>query len=557
MNDVPITDEMDMKPAAVPALDAENPYSMPQPAPMEDKKPPAVAEHTHPIIGEHQLKEPPAYSMGEQQMNVAVNTNTNFGDHQMMVLPQEDREEVPAESFSDEEQAGQEPVPNAAAPAPLFDLKPAPASDQTAAPAPLFSLNDPPPPAVNAPALDAPEAEPADVAQPESVNEHASPSPEIDPAAPPINDEEAEPGSVASTGGDPVLKKDVTAAPSVEPKGAQEDSAQREATDGDDDAEEGSAKPKPKKAGSKREVNPKFKDVQETGSWGGISTVEKVVVGVLAIAILVGVIVAVVIVLGRDDTPKEELVPAITLPPTAKATAMPADEKFGIILAELENNPVTAPTAGTLSTDISTYAGKADDEAACVEFPTECAMDWYLYKDDFPPESNNIMDRFALATLYYSLGGPGWKNNTKWLTDASYCQWYGLSCNRRETEVEEIDLAENKLVGKLPIELSLIDTVAVMSLKQNQISGGLPGDVIASMPKLFVLYLQNNMLTGPIPDNLINEEESLALLFIHGNDFNGTWPEVYCQDPGFREFSLDCTSKNPCPDDCCKSENCF
>ena len=74
------------------------------------------------------------------------------------------------------------------------------------------------------------------------------------------------------------------------------------------------------------------------------------------------------------------------------------------------------------------------------------------------PKMNNsgqdqANNRFALATLYFSMGGPNWNNSTNWLSSNSYCEWHGINCNRLETEVEELDLGENNLIGENGIKL--------------------------------------------------------------------------------------------------------
>lgn len=447
--------------------------------------------------------------------------------------------------------------------------------------------------------------EPKDTADTMAVKEPPQPSTAsaaVDATAPPPpaaknpsfvqNDDAVQKKIAAEEGQDPLAMKSPVEFKDVEQQDAAKNEAGEEGGGGGDDS-----KPKPKKQESQREVNKDFQDVQKTGKWGNISQTEKIGVGVFVLAAIVAIIVAVVLVTGKDDSPKEENVPAATQAPTPMATSMPADEKFPLILKEIYDNPVTASKAQTMPDVPSYYAGKMDDAAGCAEMPHECAMSWVLYEDEFLTQTNNIVYRYALAALYYSMGGPNWKNNTNWLTSTSYCQWYGVNCNRLETEVRDLELGDNNLKGEIPPELSLIDSIAGISMKENQISGNLPGDTLASLPLLFFLYLQDNLLTGPIPDNLINQNESLgtyllinekrvsfwfatshffylltylltvpfafpislAVLYIHDNNFTGAFPANYCEgDDGavFRQFSLDC-SKNACPAECCFSENCF
>jgi hypothetical protein len=36
-------------------------------------------------------------------------------------------------------------------------------------------------------------------------------------------------------------------------------------------------------------------------------------------------------------------------------------------------------------------------------------------------------NRYALFVLYYSTNGPGWNNNTNWLSSSSVCDWVGVN----------------------------------------------------------------------------------------------------------------------------------
>ena len=265
--------------------------------------------------------------------------------------------------------------------------------------------------------------------------------------------------------------------------------------------EQGEGEGKPKK--SEREINPNFRDVQSTGKWGTISKMEMIIVGVVSVLIVIGVIVAVILVVGRDEDPVVDVVPAATQAPTPMATPIPAAERFPFLIDALgSNNATMSLVEGRYSGDPADYEGLVGPGGECSSLPHVCAMSWVLYEDTFPPASNDIVDRFAMAALYYSLGGRSWKNNSNWLSPESYCEWYGIKCNRKETDIEEIDLVDNNLVGEIPLELGLADTVHAVSLKVNAISGGLPGAVFGGMPQLYVLYIQDNQLTGTIPNNL-------------------------------------------------------
>lgn len=305
----------------------------------------------------------------------------------------------------------------------------------------------------------------------------------------------------------------------------------------------------------KREINADYKDLQATGKWGKISKMEMIVVGVVSLFIVGGVIVGVVLFLGNESDAVKGIVPPLTNAPTPMATPIPAVDRFPFLIGALSSNNATKSLVETTySSNPAIYEDLMGPEGRCSSLPHVCAMSWVLYEDAYPPPSDDIAHRFALANLYFSLGGSDWKNNDKWLSSESYCDWHGVNCNRLRTVVEEIDMNDNNLVGEIPTEFALADTLTIVSLKSNAITGGLSGAVFGAMPELFVLYVQNNLFTGPIPDNL-RDSKSLLTLFLHGNDFFGPYPSVYCENiPERWQFSLDC-EENACPEGCCAPPN--
>ena len=126
-------------------------------------------------------------------------------------------------------------------------------------------------------------------------------------------------------------------------------------------------------------------------------------IGVVSLLILVGIIVALVLVLGGDEEMKLETVPPITSAPTTQATPMPAGERFSLLINQLESNNVTAPLVDLFPDnpdyyDPSYLEGLVNNDY-CKSKAFDCAMSWILYEDAFPPESNDIVDRFGLAAF--------------------------------------------------------------------------------------------------------------------------------------------------------------
>ena len=65
-------------------------------------------------------------------------------------------------------------------------------------------------------------------------------------------------------------------------------------------------------------------------------------------------------------------------------------------------------------------------------------------------------DRAILEALYEATGGPYWRNNDNWLTDAPLDDWYGVGTDLGG-RVVEVKLIANNLEGQLPPELGRLD----------------------------------------------------------------------------------------------------
>jgi hypothetical protein len=75
------------------------------------------------------------------------------------------------------------------------------------------------------------------------------------------------------------------------------------------------------------------------------------------------------------------------------------------------------------------------------------------------------IQRYVLATLFYSTNGTKWNNNSDWMTDSDECAWYNTAdsfCkNGSVAELDfynENDYVGNNLVGTIPNELALLSS---------------------------------------------------------------------------------------------------
>jgi hypothetical protein len=52
--------------------------------------------------------------------------------------------------------------------------------------------------------------------------------------------------------------------------------------------------------------------------------------------------------------------------------------------------------------------------------------------------------------------------------------------------------------------MALLTTLKGIWLRENGLSGNIPGEVFGSLPKLIILYLQDNNFEGEIPISLLD-----------------------------------------------------
>ena len=131
------------------------------------------------------------------------------------------------------------------------------------------------------------------------------------------------------------------------------------------------------------------------------------------------------------------------------------------------------------------------------------------------------LERAALIAFYEATGGPGWRANYKWLTDAPLGEWQGIDVDE-EGRVTEIILESNLMAGPLPPELANLTSLQVLRVQDNKITGGIPS-WLGQLRRLTRLDLARNELTGEIPPELGNLSELDALL-LGRNGLDGRIP---------------------------------
>jgi Leucine-rich repeat (LRR) protein len=105
-------------------------------------------------------------------------------------------------------------------------------------------------------------------------------------------------------------------------------------------------------------------------------------------------------------------------------------------------------------------------------------------------------------------------------TDPTPCHWHGITCiNHRVTS---LSLPNKNLIGYIPSELGLLDSLTRLTLSRNNFSKLIPLHLFNASTLRF-LDLSHNSLSGPIPAK-IESLQALTHLDLSSNCLNGSLP---------------------------------
>ena len=107
--------------------------------------------------------------------------------------------------------------------------------------------------------------------------------------------------------------------------------------------------------------------------------------------------------------------------------------------------------------------------------PTPEMQAWFnnIRIRDVTPNCADV-DIEALTALYDLMGGPDWKNNENWLSDAPLNDWYGVTTGGIG-RVRVLSLPDNNLRGALPPEIVDLHNLTILELSGNEgLTGQLP-----------------------------------------------------------------------------------
>ena len=227
---------------------------------------------------------------------------------------------------------------------------------------------------------------------------------------------------------------------------------------------------------------------------------------------------------------------APVLPPSpAEPTASPVERPT----RWPTRSPVLSPTLGpveslsdTLSDILVASWPSLEGDFITTSSPQSQALDWLSSNENLGSYTNDkIVQRFTMATLYFSMNGDEWLNKDLWLTDEDECMWYSGStsrepCNKSGSLINlELDL--NDLSGTIPSELALLsDSLTRIDFTRAGVgpflSGSLPPS-LGMLSRLEYFSLKGNRLTGIVPKEVGNWQQ-VSKIDLSNNFFSQNLP---------------------------------
>jgi hypothetical protein len=238
-----------------------------------------------------------------------------------------------------------------------------------------------------------------------------------------------------------------------------------------------------------------------------------------------------------------------TIRPTDSPSAFPTTKPSGMPTASLtieepEQLPIIEECGISSDERITRILAILDDAADPTTIrnnsvPQGKATTWLLTQDErnVCPDEPKILQRWALAVVYFSTGGDDWLQcsgspsatdacgsvapfieKERFLNTSNECEWAGISC--MTGCVTEVEFEKNNLAGTIPTEIALLSDLAILGMEQGNLTSTIPTE-IGLMTNLIFLDLDYNVLTGSLTSELLSLS-SLTQLDLNNNQLTGS-----------------------------------
>ena len=169
------------------------------------------------------------------------------------------------------------------------------------------------------------------------------------------------------------------------------------------------------------------------------------------------------------------------------------------------------------------FGRQSSDADSCEACETGSTATYYGSFECLHAEGQNTeAEKLILESLYQKLNGNGWAFNSNWLdSDKSICDWQGITCKSGSAPtVLSINLPNNNLKGKVPIEIFNLPNLEELNLENNMIEF----EDLSAIEKSANLKYLNIDSTGITSLAGIDKSQSLSLLHAKYNNFKGNFP---------------------------------
>jgi len=141
-----------------------------------------------------------------------------------------------------------------------------------------------------------------------------------------------------------------------------------------------------------------------------------------------------------------------------------------------------------------------------------------------------VLERCALAVLYFSMSGPDW--TFPFLSSTDVCTWndvsdtnstIGITCDDDDDTdtVTGLALSNSIPYGTIPWEIVLLSDLRSINFNEGGLAGSIPSQMMANLTKLEVFIATNSSLSGYLPPNI---PPSLRHVDLGYNFIKGTIP---------------------------------
>jgi Leucine rich repeat len=259
---------------------------------------------------------------------------------------------------------------------------------------------------------------------------------------------------------------------------------------------------------------------------------------VICVVSIVSVILFGIILLLVTNAEEKELGGVPAKKPLAPVTSRPSTD------GTRPSTNRTGTETDTAKIDFPMYTQAAFQDPSS---PQSKAYEW-LMKDPayFQYSNDRKIQRFALASLYYSTTGSNWTSTGRALWyNSDECQWFYSSsqttpaaCTVAGGQMESLSLESNNLEGTIPPELWLMTNLKYLSLANNpRLMSTIPSHGLEKMTDLQNFHVTKCGLSGPLPGK-IGYLENLERLDLSANRFTGTIPLEFRELSNLRELRL-------------------